>query len=82
MVGENFEIYPSEMAKNAPNHPPWLEKILRFTHQKWLKTHLIIHHGCRQFSGEGFCGEGGGGGIDFTVEVVDRQRVIKNVFRF
>ena len=39
MVGENFEIYPSEMAKNAPNHPRWLEKILRFAYLKWLKMH-------------------------------------------
>ena len=31
MVGENFEIYPSEMAKNTPNHSPWLKKPLRFT---------------------------------------------------
>ena len=36
MVGEIFEICLSEMAKNALNRPPWLEKILRFTHLKWL----------------------------------------------
>jgi hypothetical protein len=41
MAGENFEIYPSEMAENAPNnHPPWLEKILRFALLKWLRMAL------------------------------------------
>ena len=24
MVEEYFEIYPSKMAENAPNHPSWL----------------------------------------------------------
>ena len=40
MVGENFDIYTSKMAKNAQNRPPWLEKILKFTLLKWLKMHL------------------------------------------
>ena len=31
MVGENFEIYTSEMAINTPNHSARLKKILRFT---------------------------------------------------
>ena len=47
MVGENFEISLSEMAKIALNHPPWLEEILRFAYLKWLKLHLLIHHGWR-----------------------------------
>ena len=37
MVGENFEIYTTEMAKMNLKSPPWLEKILRFTLLKWLK---------------------------------------------
>ena len=36
MVGESFEIYLSQMAKNALKCPPWLEKILKFTLLKWL----------------------------------------------
>ena len=52
MVGENFEIYFSQIAKTLEKilkficlkwlkmHlycPPWLEKILTFTYLKWLK---------------------------------------------
>ena len=37
---KSFEISSSEMAKIALKYPPWLEKILRFVHLKWLKMHL------------------------------------------
>ena len=37
MVGENLEIYSSEMAENTPNRPPWLEKILILSLLKCLK---------------------------------------------
>ena len=40
MVGENFEIYSSEMAENA-SKPLWLEKILKCTILKWLKIKLV-----------------------------------------
>ena len=41
MVGENFEIYTSEMAKNALEilHHGW-RIFLKFTLLKWLKMHL------------------------------------------
>ena len=33
----------TEMSKNAlKNHPPWLEKILRFALLKWLKYAQIM----------------------------------------
>ena len=31
------EIYLLQMAKNALNYQPWLEKNLKFTYFKWLK---------------------------------------------
>ena len=35
MVGENFEIHFFKVAKKMHyNHPPWLEKILKFTSLK------------------------------------------------
>ena len=40
MVGENFEIYLSQMVKMHLNYPPLLEKILKFTCHKLLKMHL------------------------------------------
>ena len=40
MVGEKFGIYSSQLAKKNLNYPPWLEKILEFTHIEWLKMHL------------------------------------------
>jgi hypothetical protein len=35
MVGENFETCWSQLAKNDLNHPPCLEKILKFACLKW-----------------------------------------------
>ena len=41
MVGENIEIYFSQMAKNDLKfNPPWLEKIIKFHSLKWLKMIL------------------------------------------
>ena len=40
VIGENFGIYSSPLAKNALKFPPWLEKYLEFTHLNWLKMHL------------------------------------------
>ncbi len=37
MVGENFEIYASQMAKNPIYYPPCLKTILKFSYLKWLK---------------------------------------------
>ena len=34
VVGENFEIHFFKVAKMHYNHPPWLEKILKFTSLK------------------------------------------------
>ena len=35
--------------KFSPPLQPWLEKILKFTHPKWLKMLQLIHHGWRNF---------------------------------
>jgi len=37
MVGENFGIYLSEMAKNGLKLSTMVGKILKFTRLKWLK---------------------------------------------
>ena len=34
MVGENFEIFRSDIAKNVSNHPPGLEKIEIYLSEK------------------------------------------------
>ena len=39
MVGENFEIYTTEMAKMNLKSSPWLEKILKLTLLKQVKMH-------------------------------------------
>ena len=42
MVGENFEIYWSQMPKNASNSPPWLEKIKNLFYLQYLKYALKL----------------------------------------
>ena len=49
MVGESFERYLSQMAKNDSDCPPWMEKNLKCTYLKWLKMIQIVHHGWRKF---------------------------------
>ena len=39
IIGKDFEIYVSEMAINYI-HPPWLEKILKFTLSQMTKNVL------------------------------------------
>ena len=48
MVGENFEIYSSQVDKKYLNRPPWLEKILKYTHLKWLKNKLKLSNMVRE----------------------------------
>ena len=40
MVGENFEIYPSEMAKSTPNHSLWLKKSFEIYPTETAKMNL------------------------------------------
>jgi len=40
MVGEHFEIYFPQMAKNHLNCPPRLENIFEIYFPQWLKIHL------------------------------------------
>ena len=50
MVGETFDIYPSKMPENTPNHPPWLEKILKTSTVECLemgKFHHFLKNGIK-----------------------------------
>ena len=50
MVGENFDFYLPQMARNALICPPWLEKILISIFFKWLEMHYKLSIGEKYFS--------------------------------